>query len=76
MVGLSMMPVQTYFLNGLILFLVDGYLNVAIWSYMQFIIQRANLMIRKKESQDLLVDFDIQKQIVQEAFEVGADIER
>lgn len=34
MVALSKMPVQTFFLNGFILFIVDGYLNLAIYSYL------------------------------------------
>jgi hypothetical protein len=33
MVGLHKMPVQTYFLNGFILFIVDGYLNMVIYFF-------------------------------------------
>eukprot|EP00347_Sterkiella_histriomuscorum_P015061 403358457 len=76
MVGLRMMPVQTFFLNGLMLFIVDGYLNLAIWSYMQHLIQKAQLII-KKESNENLAQIDFLKQLNQvEVLELAADNER
>ncbi|CDW71329.1 UNKNOWN [Stylonychia lemnae] len=58
MVALEMMPVQTFFLNAFTLFLIDGYLNLVIYSYMVHSQLQALKKTRKK-SGDQLDDFQI-----------------
>lgn len=59
MVGLAMMPVQTFFLNAITLFLLDGYLNLVIYSYLK-LVELKTLKLQRKRSRDQVMEFVIE----------------